>query len=58
MAALAPTAVNQQKFLFILIGDRQVKAEATGGFYSQIDLGIVKLHFELGAGKENFEWVD
>ena len=20
------------------------------------DLGIVKYHFELGAGKENFEW--
>ena len=24
--------------------------------YSKIDLGIVKYHFEVGAGKENFEW--
>ena len=58
MAIFAPTAVNQQKFLFTLLGEREVRAEATGGFYSQIDLGIVKLHFELGAGKENFEWVN
>ena len=58
MALLAPTAVNQQKFLFTLLAEREVRAEATGGFYSQIDLGIVKLHFELGAGKENFEWVN
>jgi hypothetical protein len=25
---------------------------------SQIDAGIVRLHFELGAGKENFTWVE
>ena len=25
--------------------------------YAQMDLGIDKLHFEIGAGKENFEWV-
>jgi hypothetical protein len=24
--------------------------------YTRIDLGIVKYHFELAAGKENFEW--
>ena len=24
----------------------------------KIDLGIVKCHFELGAGKENFSWAD
>jgi hypothetical protein len=54
-ALLAPTAVNQQKFFFTLSGTA-VKAEATGGFYSNIDLGIVKYHFELGAGRENFNW--
>ena len=27
-----------------------VRAEAGTGFYSKIDLGIVKYHFELGAG--------
>lgn len=54
-AALAPTAMNQQKFLFTLT-DGQVSAQATGGFYSNIDLGIVKYHFEIGAGKGHFQW--
>ena len=58
-ALLAPTAVNQQKFKFILKDGNKV---ATKTFfspwgYTQIDLGIVKYHFEIGAGKENFEWV-
>lgn len=56
-AMLAPTATNQQKFCFTLLGDGKVKAEETGGFYSKVDLGIVKYHFELGAGKENFKFV-
>lgn len=46
---LAPTAMNQQKFKFTLNGD-SVKAVATGGFYSKIDLGIVKYHFEAVSG--------
>ena len=25
--------------------------------YAQIDLGIAKCHFEIGAGKDNFIWV-
>lgn len=54
-AMLAPTATNQQRFCFTLIGSG-VRAEATGGFCKMIDLGIVKYHFELGAGKENFKW--
>ena len=48
-ALLAPTAMNQQKFKFVLNGDR-VEAVATGGFYSKIDLGIVKYHFEAVSG--------
>jgi len=48
---LAPTAVNQQKFLFTLSGDT-VNVKATGGFYSNIDLGIVKYHFEAGSGRK------
>lgn len=55
-ALTAPTAINQQKFRFILTGPQLVKAEATGGFYSDIDLGIVKYHFEIGAGKHSFSW--
>jgi nitroreductase len=54
-AMLAPTAMNQQKFLFTLAPDG-VRAEATGGFYSDIDLGIVRHDFEAGAGKDNFKW--
>ena len=54
-ALLAPTAMNQQKFHFALHGS-QVAARAGLGFYSKIDLGIVKYHFELGAGTENFRW--
>lgn len=48
---LAPTGSNRQNFLFTLSGST-VAAEAKSG----IDLGIVKYHFEAGAGKENFSW--
>lgn len=56
-ALLAPTAINQQRFKFILNENgKGVKAVSTGGFYSKVDLGIVKYHFETAAGKENFNW--
>lgn len=61
-ALLAPTAVNQQKFSFELAGRKNGRPQviAKKGFsmigYAQLDLGIVKYHFEVGAGKENFEW--
>ena len=54
-AALAPTAMNQQKFYFSQ-QDKIVFAKAGMGFYTKTDLGIAKYHFELGAGKENFTW--
>lgn len=54
-ALLAPTAMNQQKFSFE-IKDGRVLAKAGTGFYTKIDLGIVKYHFEAAAGKENFRW--
>ena len=57
-ALLAPTAVNQQKFHFML-HDGCVSARAgLIGSCLKIDLGIVKCHFELGAGKENFRWAE
>jgi len=56
-AQLAPTAVNQQKFLISAEG-RRVRAKALLGPCSKMDLGIVKYHFEIGAGKGNFEWID
>ena len=52
---LAPTAVNQQKFIFYLDGN-DVEAKTLLGFYARIDLGIAKLHFEIGAGDADFNW--
>ncbi len=62
-ALLAPTAVNQQKFSFKYVGinDGRHQVLAKRGFsmigYTQMDLGIAKYHFEIGAGKENFDWL-
>lgn len=50
-ALLAPTAMNQQKFFFEWVGGDTVKASCGRGFYTKLDLGIVKYHFEL-AGKK------
>lgn len=56
-ALLAPTASNQQKFCFTLELDRdEVFVEPGLGFYTRVDLGIAKYHFEAGAGKDNFTW--
>ena len=57
-ALLAPTAVNQQKFKFILHPGNVVEARTSFSMagYVNIDLGIVKYHFEIGAGKDNFSW--
>ena len=72
-ALLAPTAVNQQKllplvarrrsFFELILGKKEgkMKVKASTSFsmigYTKMDLGIAKYHFEIGAGKENFEWV-
>ena len=55
-ALLAPTALHQQKFKFTLLSDNKVEARAGFGYCTKIDLGIVKYHFEVGAGVENFTW--
>ena len=59
-ALLAPTAVNQQKFAFYLHDNNQIEEamkRALFAKYAPIDLGIAKCHFEIGAGKENFDWL-
>ena len=62
-ALLAPTAVNQQKFSFEYVGmsNNHHQVRAKKGFsmigYTQMDLGIAKYHFEIGADKANFDWV-
>ena len=62
-ALLAPTAVNQQKFSFEYVGmsNNRHQIRAKKGFsmigYTQMDLGIAKYHFEIGAGNTYFDWV-
>lgn len=61
---LAPTAINQQNFHFKLTnetsetGKSVVEAKHLFSLvgYTKTGLGIAKLHFEIAAGKENFEW--
>lgn len=55
-ALLAPTAVNQQKFHFTLCSDGKVEAGTRWGFFSRVDLGIAKLHFEIGSAKGSDVW--
>ena len=59
-ALLAPTAINQQKFYFEYIPEdkvRPIKGSSLAG-YTKIDLGIAMYNFEIGAGRDNFHWVD
>ena len=62
-ALLAPTAVNQQKFSFEYVGvsNSRHQVRAKTGFsmigYTQMDLGIVKYHFEVCVGKDRFLWI-
>lgn len=60
-ALLAPTAVNQQKFFIEFLGGEPLsQVRITRGVsligYTKMDKGIVKLHFELAAGHQNFRW--
>lgn len=51
-ALLAPTALNQQKFRFALAPDgSSVVSTTRRGFYARVDMGIARLHFEIGAGR-------
>lgn len=54
-ALLAPTALNKQDFMIIGNGNK-VKIECENGIFTGSNVGLIKYHFELGAGKENFEW--
>lgn len=57
-ALLAPTAINQQKFKFILHADGRVEARALRSLagYTRMDLGIARYHFEIGAAPERVNW--
>lgn len=50
-ALKAPTAVNQQKFKITLSPDGTVAFRVSGmGFFTKMDLGIVRYFFEVGKG--------
>ena len=55
-AMKAPTATNQQKFRITRAGNAVTVKTGLVGPCLKIDLGIVKCHFALGAGEENFRW--
>ena len=57
---LAPTAINQQKFRFSYTGSgTRVIAHRLFSLvgYTQMDMGIAKLHFEIAAARP-IEWID
>ena len=51
----------ERSFEYVGMKDNRHQVRAKKGFsmigYTQIDLGIAKYHFEIGAGKEHFDWV-
>ena len=55
-ALLAPTALAKQAFMITGSGEK-VSVKCDNGIFTGVDTGLVKYHFELGAGKHNFEWV-
>lgn len=56
-AQLAPTAMNQQKFLISLRAE-EVSLQALSGPYAKVDLGIVRCHFEFGAAEGQWHWAE
>lgn len=54
-ALLAPTALNRQAF-HIEGEDNRVSIRYDKGMCDKENLGIIKYHFELGAGSDNFIW--
>lgn len=52
---LAPTALNKQAYR-VSGKDNKVTLTCDSGHFAGIDLGIGKYHFEVGAGKDNYEW--
>lgn len=55
----APSAMNRQDYRFVRREDGAVEARMTSdGPFSLVDLGIAKLHFEIGAHGGSWTWGD
>lgn len=54
-AMLGPSAHNKQNFRFNYQNGK-VSVSGIAGKYSQIDVGIAKLHFEIGSGRSSEIW--
>lgn len=52
---LSPSAINQKKWRFELVGEDKVKVTTANGPFAKTDVGIAKCHFELGANRQ-IEW--
>ena len=50
------TAKEGNVGILTISGDKVTAKVARLGFYTKIDLGIVKYHFEVGAGKGKEVW--
>ena len=55
-ALLAPTALNKQDFTIKGVGNKVTITANKESIFSGADIGLVKYHFELGAGADNFTW--
>lgn len=55
-AMLAPSTLNHQNFRFEYSCGR-VKAVNRNSICSELDLGIAKLHFEIGSEKDGSIWI-
>ena len=51
-ALLAPTAMNQQKFVFTLDGEEAAIRVKGFGSYTKVDLGIAAYHFDAATGRK------
>lgn len=55
-AQAAPTALNQQAFCFELYPDKKVRLQMGKGSYTEVDEGILRCHFEIGANSADWQW--
>jgi hypothetical protein len=53
---LAPTALNKQDYMIIGKGS-EVEIRNDNGIFTGVNRGLIRYHFELGAGRKNFKWV-